>query len=110
MPAEDRSCDCALRVLIDQIHTSSESLFAESEFTAMHCIPDAYIVTARKQFDMLRFACSDVGFTCGFKTEASREKELWDKIASRAKSGHGLNPEQIPADLKAEIQANIKTS
>lgn len=59
---------------------------------------------------MLRFACSDVGYNCGFKTEAGTEKELWEKIGAHAKSGHGLNPEQIPADLKAKIQANIRRS
>ena len=59
---------------------------------------------------MLQFACSDVGFDCGFKAEANTEQELWSKIGNHAKTGHNLDPSQIPADLKAKIQSKIKRS
>lgn len=53
-----------------------------------------------------KFACRDIGMSCGFKTEAKNEKELMAKIANHAKSAHGMS--SIDSKTMAAVKAAIK--
>jgi predicted small metal-binding protein len=37
-----------------------------------------------------KFACKDIGMSCGFKAKAESEEELMGKIAAHAKSAHNM--------------------
>ncbi|MDE1855300.1 MAG: DUF1059 domain-containing protein [Candidatus Micrarchaeota archaeon] len=52
------------------------------------------------------FACSDIGMSCGFKTNAASENELMGKIASHAKSVH--NMASMDAATMAKVKAAVK--
>ncbi len=53
-----------------------------------------------------RFACRDIGLSCGFEARAETEKELMPKIAEHARQAHGM--QDIDAATMAKIKAAIK--
>ncbi len=53
-----------------------------------------------------KFACKDIGMSCGFKAEAKNENELMAKIAGHAKSAHGMT--NIDSKTMAAVKAAIK--
>jgi predicted small metal-binding protein len=55
---------------------------------------------------MKRFACKDIGMSCGFVANAETEKELLDKVAEHARKAH--NMQTIDNATMAKIKAAIK--
>jgi len=55
---------------------------------------------------MKRFACKDIGMSCGFVANAETEKELLDKVAEHARKAH--NMQTIDNATMAKIRAAIK--
>ncbi|MDE1871459.1 MAG: DUF1059 domain-containing protein [Candidatus Micrarchaeota archaeon] len=53
-----------------------------------------------------KFACKDIGMSCGFKARAATEKELMEKIAEHAMDAH--NMASIDAATMAKVKAAIK--
>ena len=53
-----------------------------------------------------KFACKDIGMSCGFEAHASSEQELMGKIAAHAKKAH--NMPEIDRATMAKVRAAIK--
>jgi predicted small metal-binding protein len=53
-----------------------------------------------------RFACKDIGMTCGFEARAVSEQALMGKIAAHAKKAHGMS--EIDQATMAKVKAAIK--
>ena len=53
-----------------------------------------------------KFACRDIGMSCGFEARANSESELMGKIAAHAKKAHNM-AEIDPATL-SKVKAAIK--
>ncbi len=53
-----------------------------------------------------KFACKDIGMSCGFEARASSEQELMGKIAAHAKKAHGMS--EIDQATMAKVKAAIK--
>ncbi len=53
-----------------------------------------------------KFACKDIGISCGFEARANSETELMGKIASHAKKAHGMSA--IDQATMAKVKAAIK--
>lgn len=53
-----------------------------------------------------KFACKDIGLSCGFETSAETEEELMGKVAAHAKEAH--NMQNVDAETMAKIKAAIK--
>ncbi len=53
-----------------------------------------------------RFACKDIGLSCGFEARAETEEELMGKIAAHARTAH--NMQSIDAATLAKVKVAIK--
>lgn len=53
-----------------------------------------------------RFACRDIGLSCGFKARAESENELMARIAEHTKKAH--NMQTIDDATMAKVRAAIK--
>ncbi len=53
-----------------------------------------------------KFACKDIGLSCGFEARADSEDELMGKIAEHARTAH--NMQSIDAATMSKIKAAIK--
>ncbi len=53
-----------------------------------------------------KFACKDIGMSCGFEARAASEKELMGKIAAHAKEAHGMS--KIDQATMTKVKAAIK--
>ena len=53
-----------------------------------------------------KFACADIGMSCGFSAKAPSEDRLIEKIKEHAKKAH--NMESVDAQTAAKIKAAIK--
>ncbi len=55
-----------------------------------------------------KFACKDIGMSCGFEARAVDEAELMKKIAAHAKKDHNMS--NIDQATMAKIKTAIKDS
>jgi predicted small metal-binding protein len=53
-----------------------------------------------------KFACRDIGISCGFEARANSESELMEKIAAHAKKAH--NMKEIDSATLSKVKAAIK--
>lgn len=53
-----------------------------------------------------KFACKDIGMSCGFEARAENEQKLMEKIAAHAKSTH--NMAKMDAKTMSAVKAAIK--
>ncbi len=53
-----------------------------------------------------KFACKDIGMSCGFEARANSEQELMGKIAAHAKKVHNMS--EIDPATMAKVKAAIK--
>ncbi len=53
-----------------------------------------------------KFACKDIGLSCGFEARADSEDELMGKIAEHARKAH--NMQSIDAATMSKVKAAIK--
>ncbi len=53
-----------------------------------------------------KFKCADIGMNCSYEETASTTEQLMPKIATHAKTAHGMN--EVPAEIMAKISAAIK--
>lgn len=51
------------------------------------------------------FACSDVGYQCDWRTEASSEDELMDRVEEHGRSAH--NFQQLSDQKRFKLRNNI---
>jgi predicted small metal-binding protein len=53
-----------------------------------------------------KFACKDIGMSCGFEAKADSESSLMGKISEHAKKAH--NMAKIDSATMAKVKAAIK--
>ncbi|MCL5008481.1 MAG: DUF1059 domain-containing protein [Candidatus Marsarchaeota archaeon] len=53
-----------------------------------------------------KFACKDIGISCGFEARAGSEADLMKKIAAHAKKAHNMS--EIDSATMAKVKAAIK--
>jgi predicted small metal-binding protein len=53
-----------------------------------------------------KFACRDIGISCGFEARAQSEPELMEKIAEHARQAHKMT--KIDPQTMAKVKAAIK--
>jgi predicted small metal-binding protein len=53
-----------------------------------------------------KFACRDIGMSCGFEAKAQDERQLLEKIAQHAKSAHNMG--RIDSATMSKVKAAIK--
>jgi predicted small metal-binding protein len=53
-----------------------------------------------------KFACRDIGMSCGFEARASSEQELVGKIAAHAKKVHNMS--EIDQATMSKVKVAIK--
>ena len=53
-----------------------------------------------------KFACRDIGMSCGFEARADSEQELMGKIAAHAKKAHNMS--EIDQATMSKVKAAIK--
>ncbi len=53
-----------------------------------------------------KFACRDIGMSCGFEARAGSEQELMGKIAAHAKKAHNMS--EIDKATMSKVKAAIK--
>jgi predicted small metal-binding protein len=58
-----------------------------------------------KRNERYSFACSDVGYKCDWRTEASSEEELMDRVEEHGRSAH--NFQQLSDQKRFKLRNNI---